>query len=78
MITIPVRFTAAAFLAAVHLGAQTLYIPQIADGGGWQTTLVLSNTNDSASPVTLNFYQQMAFRGELLLTCIPRRGSVIW
>jgi hypothetical protein len=38
--------------------AQSLIIPQIADGGGWQTELVATNTTTSAVQVTLTFYEQ--------------------
>ena len=36
--------------------AQTLVIPQIADGNGWQTELVITNTGASASTLRLNFF----------------------
>ncbi|HUI77646.1 MAG TPA: hypothetical protein VLY24_07005 [Bryobacteraceae bacterium] len=32
-------------------------IPQVADGGAWQTTLVLTNPNTEAALVSLEFYQ---------------------
>ena len=49
----------AVFLLAVSLGhAQTLVIPQIADGGGWQTTLVLTNTNTLATTASLSFFRE--------------------
>jgi hypothetical protein len=38
--------------------AQTSVIPQIADGGAWQTTLVLTNTTASATSVSLSFFQE--------------------
>jgi hypothetical protein len=45
-------------LCAFSFGrAQTLIIPQIADGGGWQTELVLTNTSASATTASLNFFQ---------------------
>jgi hypothetical protein len=37
---------------------QTVLIPQIADGGGWQTTLVLTNSTINAGSATLAFYQE--------------------
>jgi len=37
---------------------QTLIIPQIADGGAWQTTLVLANTTTTSALVSLNFYEE--------------------
>jgi hypothetical protein len=49
---------AAAFVFGIRSGsAQTLIIPQIADGGGWQTELVLTNTSASASTASLSFFQ---------------------
>jgi len=37
---------------------QTVLIPQIADGGGWQTTFVLTNTTINTGSATLTFYQE--------------------
>ena len=37
--------------------AQNLVVPQIADGGGWQTTLVLTNTASSPASVSIAFFQ---------------------
>jgi hypothetical protein len=37
---------------------QSLIIPHIADGGGWQTTLVLTNTSVSAGSASFTFYQE--------------------
>ena len=37
---------------------QTVLIPQVADGGGWQTTFVLTNTTINAGSATLTFYQE--------------------
>ena len=36
---------------------QTQVIPQVADGAGWATTIVLTNTTTGALPITLNFKQ---------------------
>jgi hypothetical protein len=48
------------FLAGLCLGQpQSLLIPQIADGGPWQTTLVLANTVTGAGSATLSFFQEM-------------------
>lgn len=53
----PIRFLLV-FLCALSLGsAQTLIIPQVADGAGWQTTLVLTNTSASATTASLIFFQ---------------------
>ena len=35
--------------------AQTLIIPQVVDGGGWQTTFVLTNTTANSASVSLSF-----------------------
>lgn len=48
-----------AFLFTLSFGeAQNLIIPQIADGGGWQTTLVLTNTSPSPATANLTFFQE--------------------
>ncbi len=39
--------------------AQTLIIPQVADGAGWQTTLVLTNTTTSATTASFRFFQDV-------------------
>jgi hypothetical protein len=55
---------AAGLLSAASLGwsqNQNLYIPQIADGGSWQTTLVITNTSSVAAPISsINFYQEIS------------------
>ena len=38
------------------LSAQVLVIPQVADGAGWQTTIVLTNTSAYAASGTLRFH----------------------
>jgi hypothetical protein len=47
------------FLSALAASGQTLVIPQIADGNGWQTELVLTNTGATATTVSLNFFQSV-------------------
>jgi hypothetical protein len=44
----------------LHLSAQTtpLFIPQIADGGGWQTTLVVTNTTSAALSAAMTFHME--------------------
>ncbi len=37
--------------------AQTQIIPQVADGGAWQTTLVLTNTGTSAATASLTSFR---------------------
>jgi hypothetical protein len=49
------------FPLAFSLGrAQTQIIPQIADGGAWQTTLVLTNTGTTTATASLTFFQSAA------------------
>lgn len=50
-------FMAALFAAGLSAQTQTTIIPQIADGGGWQTTLVLTNSGTSAASASLLFFQ---------------------
>ncbi|HEY7390164.1 MAG TPA: hypothetical protein VH640_16735 [Bryobacteraceae bacterium] len=48
-----------ALMAALAMGQSLAsYIPQIADGGAWQTTIVVANTSTSTAFVSLNFYQE--------------------
>jgi hypothetical protein len=42
-------------LSVAH--AQIQIIPQIADGGAWQTTLVLTNTGTTSATASLTFFQ---------------------
>lgn len=47
-------------LFALSLGqAQSLIIPQIADGGGWQTTLVVGNTTSVPTTASIGFFQDI-------------------
>lgn len=43
--------------------AEVQVIPQVADGGGWSTTIVLSNKTATAQNVTLNFYRGIEANG---------------
>ena len=45
------------------LAAQVQVIPQVADGGGWATTIVLTNTTASAQTVQLKFNQSIGAAG---------------
>ena len=48
-------------LAVSPLAAQsteTSIIPQIADGGAWQTTLVVANTTTTSATASFSFYQE--------------------
>jgi hypothetical protein len=48
-------------LAGLSFGQpQSMIIPQIADGGAWQTTLVLTNTTTGQGSASFNFYQETA------------------
>lgn len=40
--------------------AEVQVIPQVADGGGWSTTIVLSNKTTAAQTVTLSFHRAVA------------------
>src|SRR5690348_16775945 len=53
-----IRPLAAALLLLSVAHAQTVVMPQIADGGGWQTTIVLTNTTSSTVSAGLSFYQE--------------------
>src|SRR5665213_3905 len=43
--------------------AQTLIIPDVADGGGWQSTIVLTNTSTNPAVATLNFHSDIGTTG---------------
>ena len=46
------------FLATLGMGQSvTSYISQIADGGAWQTTIVIANTSSSNTFASVNFFQ---------------------
>jgi len=38
--------------------AQTLIVPQVADGGGWRTAIVLTNTAATTASASLSFYME--------------------
>jgi len=40
------------------LSGQSVIIPQVVDGGGWHTTIVLTNTTANAATVNLNLYEE--------------------
>ena len=57
------KYIASAVFVVVLLGlpafgqsAQTLYIPQFVDGGGWQSTIVITNTSATTATATLTFH----------------------
>jgi len=83
---------AAGLVAAASLGRaqnQNLYIPQIADGGSWQTTLVITNTSSVAAPIgPISFYQEISpgvgqpnwnllFEEGALPTSVPAASTIL-
>jgi len=46
------------FAGLIYAQPQTFLIPQIADGGGWQTTFVLTNATINTGSVTPTFFQE--------------------
>jgi hypothetical protein len=56
-------FLLSLFITVTFGQAQTLIIPQIADGANWQTTLVLTNTTASATSASMIFFQEVAGGG---------------
>lgn len=57
-------------LVAIHdLGA--LYIPQVVDGGGWQTTIGITNTGTTAATATLLFHQATDAAGDTIPWTLP-------
>jgi hypothetical protein len=53
------RLAACCLLLVLPALAEVQIIPQVADGGGWSTTIVLSNKTTTAQNVTLNFYRSI-------------------
>ena len=47
-------------LSLLSVSAQVQVIPQVADGGGWATTIVLTNKTTTAQTVTLTFQMDTA------------------
>lgn len=45
--------------------AQVLTLPHVLDGGGWQSTIVLTNSSVSAASVSLIFHQDVSGGGSL-------------
>ena len=52
------KATLTAVLLWLPLSAQHLTIPHVADGGGWKTTIVLTNTSPNQASATLVFHKQ--------------------
>jgi hypothetical protein len=51
-------------------------IPQVVDGGSWQTTLAVTNTNTTAEQATLQFYQAIDAAGDTQPWTLPLVGAV--
>lgn len=58
-----IQATFSSLLLWLPLSAQTLTIPHVVDGGGWQSTIVLTNTSANTANATLIFHQQIAADG---------------
>lgn len=50
-------------LGLLPLSAQVQIIPQVADGEGWSTTIVLANKTATAKSVSLNFHRRVTIDG---------------
>jgi len=61
------KIAVASLLMWVPLFGQTqiLTLPHVLDGGGWQSTIVLTNSNATAASVSLIFHQDTAGGGSL-------------
>ncbi len=64
------KFLAKVALASLLVGvplfgqsAQVLTLPHVLDGGGWQSTIVLTNSSASAASVSLIFHQDVSGGG---------------
>jgi hypothetical protein len=53
-----IKVTLGALLLGLSLPAQTLVLPHVVDGQGWQSTIVLTNTAATAASATLVFHQE--------------------
>jgi len=53
------------------LTSETLYIPQVVDGGGWQTTIGVTNTNTTPATVSLQFSQATDAAGDTQPWTLP-------
>jgi hypothetical protein len=50
-----VLYLVLSWLPVLVQSAQTLLIPQVVDGGGWQTTFVLTNRTSNPASASLSF-----------------------
>jgi len=62
------RFLVTSFVSLLSFfplpgSAQNLIIPQIADGGGWQTTLVITNVTAAGTTASISFFQETGGSG---------------
>jgi hypothetical protein len=58
-----IKATFTILLLWLPLSAQNLTIPHVVDGGGWQSTIVLTNTSPNPASATLVFHQQTGTDG---------------
>jgi hypothetical protein len=59
-----IQATFSLLLVWLPLSAQNLIIPHIVDGGGWQSTFVLTSTSANPASATLIFHQQTTDNGD--------------
>jgi len=52
------KTTLSVLLLCLPLASQSLTIPHVVDGGGWQSTIVLTNTSANQASATLVFHQE--------------------
>jgi hypothetical protein len=57
-------------------GAVGLILPQIVDGGAWQSTLVITNTNTTAANAALQFFQTTDAAGDTAPWTLPTVEAV--
>ena len=65
---LPAKIALASLLVWMPLfaqSAQILTLPHVLDGGGWQSTIVLTNSSASAASVSLIFHQDTSDGGSL-------------
>jgi hypothetical protein len=72
--SVPLLFGSLLFALAIG-SAQTQVIPQVADGGGWQTTLVLTNTTANPAAASLTFYKETANGATQIWSLVFQEGS---
>jgi hypothetical protein len=77
MLTHAVRLAAGCLLPGLLPAfAEVQVIPQVADGGGWSTTIVLSNKTATSQNVTLNFHRGIDANGTTAAWTPPFLESV--